>query len=270
MSLYAIGDVHGCCDQLRRLLDQFAFDPAADELWFVGDLVNRGADSLGTLRFVKQLGAGAACVLGNHDFHLMRFAAGLSTVSDAGMQAVLTAPDRDELLAWLYRLPLMKVDHERGLILVHAGLMPQWDVETASQLSAAVAAKLDSDDERPEFLATFYGDEPSRWSESLQGIDRLRFTVNAMTRMRYLTADEMALDLSCSEAPGNQPAGLLPWYDFAHRHNGYTVLFGHWAAHGFRRMNTCIALDSGCVWGGRLSAIRLEPGREEVFQIECD
>ncbi len=269
MSLYAIGDVHGCYDCLQRLLEKIAFDPVADELWFSGDLVNRGDKSLEVLRFVKGLGAGAACVLGNHEFHLMRFALGLSETRDAGLRAALAADDRDELLEWLYQCPLARVAERQKLIMVHAGLLPQWDVRTALRLSDEVSAQLADADSRQMFFETLYGDRPDCWDAKLTGMDRLRVAVNAMTRMRYLNERTMAMALSCTEAPGQQPAGLRPWYAFAHPREGYTTLYGHWASQGFRRGSDTIALDSACVWGERLSAMRLDDGRERLFQVEC-
>lgn len=269
MSFYAIGDVHGCYDCLRRLLDTFSFDPANDELWFVGDLVNRGDKSLEVLRFVRSMGDGASCVLGNHEFHLMRFALGLSETRDAGLQAVLAAGDCDELLEWLYRLPLVKVEEQRKLIMAHAGLLPQWDVQMALRLSDEVSLKLVTADSRRTFFEELYGDQPAYWSESLTGMDRLRIVVNAMTRMRYLNERTMAIDLSCTEVPGMQPAWLRPWHTFRHRREGYTTLCGHWASQGFQRGSDYIALDSACVWAGQLSAMRLDAGQERLFQVEC-
>ena len=270
MALYAIGDVHGCYDRLRQLLDTFAFDPSVDELWFVGDLVNRGDNSLEVLRFIKSLGDTASCVLGNHDFHLMRFALGLSETKDAGLRALLAAADRNELLEWLYRRPLLKVDQRRELIMVHAGLLPQWDIPTAQRLSDEVSASLSGADSRRPFFETLYGDQPDCWSDALEGMERLRIAVNAMTRMRYLNEETMAMDLSCTEAPGKQPAKLLPWHTFPHcRDKNYKVVSGHWASQGFRHTDGYIALDSACIWGGQLSAMRLDEGREELFQVEC-
>lgn len=273
MSLYAVGDVQGCYGDLQRLLDKIRFDPASDELWFAGDLVNRGPQSSQTLRFVKNLGAAARCVLGNHEFHLLRLAAGVAGSDDPGLRAVLAAPDADELIEWVASRPLLHVDRRRELILVHAGLLPQWDVDTAAALAAEVEAALhgDGDDRarrRRQFLATVYGDRPDRWDAALEGADRLRVIVNALTRLRFCGADGR-IDLEQTGAPGSQPHGLHPWYELPHRHGDYTVLFGHWAALGFRRMPGCVALDSGCVWRGRLTAFRLEPGRREAFSVDC-
>ncbi|MDD9885657.1 MAG: symmetrical bis(5'-nucleosyl)-tetraphosphatase [Gammaproteobacteria bacterium] len=267
MSLYAIGDVQGCYGDLRRLLDEIRFDPASDQLWFAGDLVNRGPQSLETLRFVKGLGDAARCVLGNHEFHLLRLAAGIGGGANDGLQAVLDAPDAGELTDWLARQPLLRADRRRELILVHAGLLPQWDIETAVALAAEVGAALRAD--RRGFLASLFGDAPDRWDEGLRGADRLRVIVNAMTRMRFCDADGR-MDMQCTGPPGAQPHGLRPWFEFPHRRDpACTVLFGHWAALGFARLPGCVALDSGCVWDGRLTAFRLEPGEWRAFSVEC-
>ena len=276
MSLYAVGDVQGCYDHLRRLVDKIRFDPASDELWFAGDLVNRGPQSLQTLRFVKGLGAAARCVLGNHEFHLLRLAAGVGGRSgdDAGLRAVLAAPDGCELIEWVASRPLLVLERRRKLILVHAGLLPQWDVDTAAALAVEVATALgaggaDRARRRRQFLATLYGDRPDRWEATLAGAERLRVIVNALTRLRFCAADGR-MDLTHTGPPGSQPRGLHPWYELPHRHADYTVLFGHWAALGFRRMPGYIALDSGCVWRGRLTAFRLDPGRWRAFDVDCD
>ena len=284
MSLYAVGDVQGCYDYLRRLLDKIRFDPASDELWFAGDLVNRGPQSLQTLRFVKGLGAAARCVLGNHEFHLLRLAAGVADNQDAGLRAVLAASDGRELIEWVAGRPLLIVERRRKLILAHAGVPPQWDVDTAAALAAEVEAALrgdaspddvspDDDDDRAQrrlrFLTTLYGDLPDRWDAALKGDDRLRVIVNALTRMRFCGADGR-MDLRHTGPPGSQPDGLHPWYELAHRHGDYTVVFGHWAALGFRRMPGYLALDSGCVWRGRLTAFRLDADRRQAFSVDCD
>lgn len=267
MSLYAIGDVQGCYADLRRLLDKIRFDPASDQLWFAGDLVNRGPQSLETLRFVKGLGGAARCVLGNHEFHLLCLAAGVGGNANDGLRAVLDAPDAGELTDWLARQPLLRVDRRRELILVHAGLLPQWDIETAVALAAEVGDALR--DDRRGFLASLYGDAPDRWHERLRGAGRLRVIVNAMTRLRFCGADGR-MDMQCTGPPGAQPDGLRPWFELPHRRDpACTVLFGHWAALGFAQLPGCVALDSGCVWDGRLTAFRLEPGEWRAFSVEC-
>ncbi len=271
MSLYAIGDVQGCYDALCRLLDHINYDPAEDELWFAGDIVNRGPQSLETLNFVRSLGNNAKWVLGNHELHLLKLADGLIEASQSTLDAVLDAPDADLLLEWVARQPLLRVDHQRKLILVHAGLLPQWDIALAVELAEHVCRQLQSPD-RKIFLAQLLDQKntPALWEDHLQGIERSAITVNAMTGIRFCDA-RGRMDFQAKTSPGEHPLGLYPWYTLAHeRDPDYTVLFGHWAALGYRRMKSYIALDSGCVWGGCLTAYRLDGGNEREFQIRCD
>jgi bis(5'-nucleosyl)-tetraphosphatase (symmetrical) len=231
----------------------------------VGDLVNRGPDSLACLRFVKSLGEGAVSVFGNHDLHLLCVAEGVEkTRKRDTLGEVLAAPDRDELLAWLRERPLLHA--EGGFVLVHAALLPEWSVEKALALAAEVQAQLRGDDYRI-FLARMYGDEPNRWSDALTGIDRLRVIVNAMTRLRVCSSDG-ALALDFKGEPGEVPRGLTPWFDMPERRSaGHTIVFGHWSALGLVTRDDVVALDSGCVWGRSLSALRLEDRR--LFQVPC-
>ncbi len=271
MSLYAIGDVQGCYDALRRLLDHINYDSAEDELWFAGDLVNRGPQSLETLNFVKSLGDNAKWVLGNHELHLLKLADGLIEASQSTLNAVLDAPNADILLEWVARQPLLRVDHQKKLILVHAGLLPQWDIELAVQLAAHVCQRLQSP-ERKTFLTQLLDQQntPALWEDHLQGINRLAITVNAMTGIRFCDA-QGRMDFQAKTPPSENPPGLYPWYTLEHKRDpSYTVLFGHWAALGYQRMRSYIALDSGCVWGGYLTAYRLDSGSEWEFQIPCD
>ena len=271
MSLYAIGDVQGCYDALCRLLDHINYDPAEDELWFAGDIVNRGRQSLETLNFVRSLGSDAKWVLGNHELHLLKLADGLVETSRNTLNAVLDAPDADLLLEWVARQPLLIVDHHRKLILVHAGLLPQWDIGLAVRLAEHVCQQLQSPD-RKIFLMQLLNQKntPALWEDHLQGIDRLAITINAMTSIRFCDA-QGCMDFEAKTSPGEHPSGLHPWYTLAHKRDpSYTVLFGHWAALGYRRMKSYIALDSGCVWGGCLTAYRLDDESEQEFQIRCD
>ena len=265
MAIYTIGDVQGCFGELQELLAAIRFDRNKDRLWFVGDLVNRGPESLAVLRFVKQLGSAAVTVLGNHDLHLITFAAGLAKPrEDDTLDEVLAAPDRGELIDWLRGLPLIHV--EEGHILVHAGLLPQWDAAKAQALARAVEAALRGPRYR-EFLETLYGGTPDRWDESLRGADRLRVIVNAMTRMRFCTPEGVMEFRSKGDAT-SAPAGYLPWFDVPGRKSAsHTVVCGHWSALGLRIAPGLLALDSGCVWGGRLSAVRLD-GRA-LTQVPC-
>jgi bis(5'-nucleosyl)-tetraphosphatase (symmetrical) len=256
MALYAIGDVQGCFAELRRLLDKIQFDAAQDQLWFTGDLVNRGPDSLATLRFIKALGPAAVAVLGNHDLHLLAVASGASrTKHKDTFGDVLAATDRDELLEWLRRLPLCHRDQR--FTLVHAGVAPQWTVAEAHELAAEAQAVLAGEQYR-EFLPHLYGDRPDRWSGDLTGWDRLRCIVNCLTRLRYCDR-QGRLDFKEKGAPGTQPPALIPWFDVPDRNSqGSEIVFGHWSALGFRRVNGCYALDTGCLWGGELTALRLD------------
>jgi len=268
MATYAIGDVQGCFEPLQRLLDAIGFSPARDRLWFVGDLVNRGPQSLEVLRFVKGLGAAALTVLGNHDLHLVMQAAGFGKANkEDTLDAILAAPDRDELLAWLRAQPLFHLEGDWAL--VHAGLLPSWDVAQAQALSAEVSAALNAPNYR-EFLAHLWGSEPAAWDDALTGWDRLRVVVNAMTRMRFVTPDgRMELRAPGAKGPPERgPAGTLPWFAVPGRKSAdRLIVFGHWSALGFRQTDNVLALDSGCLWGGQLTAVRLEDRR--VFQMPC-
>lgn len=268
MATYAIGDLQGCYDPLRRLLDYISFDPAADRVWFVGDLVNRGPQSLEVLRFVKALGVAATVVLGNHDLHLVMQAAGYGKPSSEDtLEAVLAATDRDELLAWLRARPLFHV--EDNWAMVHAGLLPSWTVAQAQALSDEASAALRADDYR-EFLANMWGSEPAVWSDDLAGWDRLRVVVNAMTRMRYVTlAGAMEFRAAGAKSPPDKgPPGCLPWFDASGRASAdHAIACGHWSALGFRDEANILALDTGCLWGGCLTAVRLEDRR--AFRQPC-
>ena len=263
MPTYAIGDIQGCYAPLARMLDRIAFDPAADRLWIVGDLVNRGPESLQVLRFLRDLGDAASIVLGNHDLYLLMVAAGFKRRdSDDTLFQVLEAPDRDELIDWLACLPLIKVHGEH--VLVHAGLLPGWTVTRAQALASEVSTVLGGARAR-EFLLNLAGNRPERWSDGLKGWDRLRVIVNALTRLRFCTADGR-MDLRAKGAPHKAPPGMLPWFRVPDRFSRtHTVVCGHWSALGFYREPGLIALDSGCVWGGKLTAIRIED--DAVFQV---
>lgn len=266
MALYAIGDLQGCIAPLERLLEEIRFDHAVDRLWFVGDLVNRGPDSLACLRFVKALGDRAITVLGNHDLHLLSIAEGVSKVKHRDtLDEVLRASDRDELLAWLRHRPLMHVDGRFAL--VHAGLVPEWTIEKARSLAAEVEAMLRSAD-HVELLANMYGDEPARWSDGLRGMERLRVVINAMTRLRVCDASG-AMMLAFKGEPDEAPdERWIPWFDVPGRRSADTVIVcGHWSALGLKMRADLLSLDSGCVWGRQLSAVRLED--RALFQASC-
>ena len=262
MATYAIGDLQGCYDPLRRLLDYISFDPAADRIWFVGDLVNRGPASLEVLRFVKSLGAAATVVLGNHDLHLVMQAEGYGKANkEDTLEEVLAAADRDELVAWLRAQPLFHVEGDWAM--VHAGLLPTWTVAQAKALSDEASAALAAADYR-EFLAHMWGSEPATWEDDLAGWDRLRVVVNAMTRMRYVTAvGAMEFRAAGAKAPPDKgPPGCVPWFSAPMRASAnHQIVCGHWSALGFHEEPNLLALDTGCLWGGCLTAVRLEDRR---------
>ena len=265
MARIAIGDVQGCGDELRELVAKTGFSADRDQLWFVGDLVNRGPRSLEVLRWVRSLGDAAVVVLGNHDLHLLAVAYGghRELRDDDTLDAVLAAPDRAALLDWLLHRPLAwEAD---GALMVHAGLVPQWSGADALRLAREVERALRRDPER--VFAGMYGNRPDRWDESLDGAERRRFVINALTRMRYCRADGM-LDLKLKDRPGSQPRGWLPWFDVPGRASaGTRVVCGHWSTLGLVQRQDLLALDTGCVWGGALTAVSLEDGRR--WQLAC-
>jgi len=265
MSTYAIGDIQGCYDSLTQLLDHVDFDATVDRLWLVGDLVNRGSQSLAVLRFVAGLGPRAVTVLGNHDIHLLMVAAGLTPQKkNDTFGDVLDAPDRDELLGWLRRQPLLHA--EEGYVMVHAGILPEWSVEEASTIARETEQRL-SGRGHLEFFAELYGDAPTRWHPSLSGNARGRFAVNAFTRMR-MVGKAGDLDFSHKGPLTRAPTALTPWFDSPQRKAlQQTILFGHWSALGLVDRNGVLGLDTGCVWGRQLSAVRLEDRR--LFSIVC-
>jgi bis(5'-nucleosyl)-tetraphosphatase (symmetrical) len=263
MALYAIGDIQGCHAEFCQLLDLIAFSPASDRLWLVGDLVNRGPESLAVLREVRSLGDAATTVLGNHDFHLLTIAAGHRRAHrDDTLDAILHAPDRDELIAWLQARPLVVSEGER--LLVHAGLLPQWTPATALMLSREVQAMLAGANAH-EFLGVLYGDEPRQWSEDLAGYERLRIAVNACTRLRFCTADG-TLDFREKRGAGHAPDGFAPWFAQPTRQTArMTVVCGHWSTLDLMLAPNVLMLDSGCLWGGTLTGVRLADG--QVTQV---
>ena len=260
MSTYAIGDIQGCYDSLQRLLQHCAFDPATDRLWLVGDLVNRGPHSLETLRLIKSLGPAAVTV------YLIMVAEGGAKFrgKDDTLQEILDAPDCDELLDWLRHQPICHTEGE--YCLVHAGLLPQWTAERARELAREVEAALQGPNFR-EFILNLWGSEPTGWSDKLRGWPRLRVIVNAMTRMRFCTLDGV-MEFKVKGKLANAPAGHIPWFDLPDRKSADSVLVtGHWSALGLKVTPNLLALDSGCLWGGHLTAVRLED--RQVFQVDC-
>ena len=270
MATYAIGDIQGCYEPLRRLLDRIAFDPSKDRLWFVGDLVNRGPDSLACLRFVRSLDEQADVVLGNHDLHLLARAEGETrSARKDNLDDILTAPDRDDLLDWLRHRPLMHQDTKKGFAMVHAGLPPQWDIPQALACAREVEEALRGPDYRA-FLKGMYGDQPAIWSDDLSGMERLRFITNCLTRMRYCDT-QGRLDLTAKGHPATQPAGALPWFRIPGRASrDQRIVFGHWSTLKWLAENNVWSLDTGCLWGGQLTAIRLRRKKTiKRYDVDC-
>ena len=265
MSTYAIGDLQGCYVSLQALLTKIKFNKSRDALWFVGDLVNRGPDSLACLRFASGLGDRAIAVLGNHDLHLLAVAEGVSRAGKRDtIQLILNAPDRDDLLAWLRSQKLLHVDSQ--FIMVHAGLLPQWSLKMAISLAHEVEALIRGR-ERRSFLKSMYGDEPVLWDDALVGDARSRLVANAMTRMRLLNKqDEVNLDYKGGLAA--IPMGTVPWFTRRHASTvNKTVIAGHWSALGLHVTRNFVGLDTGCAWGQQLTAMRLED--RAIFQVDC-
>jgi len=269
MSTYAIGDIQGCYTELQQLLQLIHFNPSQDVLWCTGDLVNRGPQSLEVLRYIKKLKERAIVVLGNHDLHLLAVAYGNTEYLKPGdtLTPILEAPDREELLEWLRRRPFLHHDAALGFTLIHAGLPPQWDLLQARQCAAEVEKALSGQKCR-EYLANLYGNEPKKWSEKLTGWDKLRFITNCFTRLRYCNA-KGKLTMKKKGAPSfylNDED--KPWFWWPHRASrNQPIIFGHWATLGYYAENGVYALDTGCVWGGALTALRLED--KQVFSLPC-
>ncbi|MGH8168601.1 MAG: symmetrical bis(5'-nucleosyl)-tetraphosphatase [Woeseiaceae bacterium] len=269
MAVYAIGDIQGCYEPFRRLLDKLRFEPEKDRLWLTGDLVNRGPKSLKTLRFVQSLGDTAITVLGNHDLHLIAVANGIgrSREQNGPLAKLLRADDCDELVDWLRRRPLAHFSPDLNALMVHAGLHPRWTVKKTLARAAEVEAVLRSD-AYLNFLPKLYGNSPSRWSGKLTGNKRLRFIVNCLTRMRMIDKDGR-MDYSHKGPPGSARKGLIPWFEAPDaRWRGTRVIFGHWSALGLIVKRDLIGIDSGCVWDGELTAVRLNDS-PEIVQIDC-
>ncbi|MCP3687738.1 MAG: symmetrical bis(5'-nucleosyl)-tetraphosphatase [Gammaproteobacteria bacterium] len=270
MAVYAIGDVQGCYTNLCRLLDKIGFDACSDKLWFCGDLVNRGPESLETLRFIKSLGGQAVTVLGNHDLHLLAIYHSGQTVNELdSLHAVLNSPDCDELMGWLQSRPLLHFDQNLQALMVHAGIHPKWSLAQARQCAAEVEQVLSGPDSQTYFRQ-MYGDKPNHWSTELSGIGRMRFITNVLTRMRFLSYDGERLDMKAKGAPAQHPE-LEPWYLQNERLNdGIRVVFGHWSTLAAGSYGHYFALDGGCVWGGSFVALRIDLEKPQWFSVSCD
>ncbi len=267
MSTYAIGDLQGCLEPLLELLDKLNFNSSKDSLWFTGDLINRGPDSLKTLRYIMSLGDKAISVLGNHDLHFLAVAAGHNRRDSRDtFDSLLAAPDLNDLVAWLRSRPLIHYDQSRNMALIHAGLPPQWSIADAITYAHEIEDLLLNSNYQ-QLLGNMYGNSPTQWNNELKGEDRYRFIINCFTRMRYCTADGH-LDFKYKNSPGTQAESLLPWFNLDARNNIDTViLFGHWSTLGFNHEQNTFALDSGCLWGGTLTALNVD--NKKTISVKC-
>ncbi len=264
---YFVGDVQGCCSALDALLTKIDFSPSRDRIYVLGDLVNRGPQSLETLRRLRGFGDSATCLLGNHDLNLLAVAHGVRKPHKGDtIGEILDAPDREAWLDWLRQRRMAVFEH--GWLMVHAGVVPQWDTAQTLRLAGEVESLLRGD-ALAEFLPQMYGDAPARWHESLAGTERMRFVINALTRTRFVAADG-TLDLVTKEGADGAPAGFYPWFDVPGRRTlGTPIAFGHWANLGLIDRADLLALDTGCVWGRQLSAARVDGDRREIIQVDC-
>jgi len=273
MALYLIGDVQGCDSALQYLLDTLSFSPSTDTLYLLGDLVNRGPDSAGVLRRLMRYGNSAQCLLGNHDLHLLATALGARRPSRKDtLGKVLQAPDREAMLAWLRQqhMAFLLQHQTRSILMVHAGVLPSWSATQTMALAGEFEAVLRSPDLN-DFLHQMYGNTAKRWEDSLTGAERLRVIVNALTRLRFCTADGV-MEFDTSDGAHAAPPGYMPWFEVPGRKTAdITVAFGHWSTVGWLGRDDVLALDSGCVWGGHLSALKLGTGTagHELIQVKC-
>ena len=273
MSTYAIGDIQGCYSELQNLLNEINFDERRDELWFAGDLVNKGPKSLQTLRFIKTLGVNAKITLGNHDLHLLAVAKNIRPLSKKdSIQEILAADDVKELIDWLKSRPLLITDDNLNFTMVHAGLPPQWSLENAKEFAKECELILQGE-KINNLLAEMYGDTPNIWVNSLQDYAKQRLIINCFTRIRFCNSDGM-LDFDAKVAPGKQNTSLIPWYSLPNRKTkDNKIIFGHWSTvhigneKNFKQYNV-YPIDTGCLWGGRLTAMRLED--EKVFSVPSE
>lgn len=264
MALYAVGDLQGCLIPLQQLLEHVRFDPAADQLWLAGDLVNRGPDSIGCLRFVKALGESAHTVLGNHDLHLLACYYN-NKRQDSDIANTLAAPDADELMAWLEKQPLLMHDADRKLVMTHAGLPPNWKVKAAKGYAEEVQNYLADVTTRKAFFADMYGNEPNPFTPDLSGLPRIRAIVNTLTRMRFCQADG-TLEFAAKSSPNQAPEGFKPWFQWPVKRK-HRVVFGHWAAlMGRTGLRSVVGLDTGYVWGNHLTLMNMDTG----LRYTCD
>ena len=265
---YLIGDLQGCCDAFEHLLAEIDFSPSRDHLTVLGDLVNRGPQSLAVLRRMRALGSAADAVLGNHDLHLLAVAHGVRPEHDTDtLREILDAPDREAWLDWLRQRPLALM--RDGWLCVHAGVAPAWDAARTLELAAEVQTLLRGPD-LAQFLPQMYGNQPALWQDTLAGPDRWRHVINVLTRIRFCHPDG-TLDFKAKQGPMGAPAGLVPWFEFPGRAStGTPIAFGHWSTLGLVNRSDLLSLDTGCAWGGALTALRIDGGRRDIIQVPCD
>lgn len=268
MAIYAVGDLQGCLSPLLIGLDRLQFNRENDEIWFVGDLVNRGPQSLQTLRYVKSLGDCAKVVLGNHDLHLLALAHGQGRGQHRDLDPIIEAPDATDLIEWLRHQPLMIRNKELHLTMVHAGIYPWWSIKEAHGYAKEVEEVLRGDQAK-KFFKRMYGKRPAQWSKDLEGWARYRFITNAFTRMRFCTR-KGALNFSHKSPPGRQPKQIVPWYEIRPRpRKNWRIAFGHWSSAGHWFDGNHVALDSGCVWGETMTFARLDQRRISTLKVPC-
>ncbi|TXR51830.1 symmetrical bis(5'-nucleosyl)-tetraphosphatase [Reinekea thalattae] len=270
MSLYAVGDLHGCVEPLKRLLDHVKFDPSNDQLWLTGDLVCRGPDSIGTLEYVRSLGDAAQTVLGNHDLHLLACYEALPAKASSEIRNILKQPNAAELLAWLIEQPMLVQDEQRKLIMTHAGIPPQWSDKKAIKRAREAESCFADKNARYEFFKQMYGQSPNRWSGKLIGHNRLRYIVNAFTRMRFCDANGK-LDFKAKSSPQKAPLGMLPWYEWPANKREHRLIFGHWAAlMGITHNYNMIGLDTGYAWGNYLTLMNMDNSTRYICDAKGD
>jgi bis(5'-nucleosyl)-tetraphosphatase (symmetrical) len=268
MATYAVGDVQGCFSELEHLLQIIEFNQLTDQLWFVGDLVNRGPQSLETIQFIKSLGNAAQCVLGNHDVHLLACHAGLQSCKPkSSLRPILDSHHVVDIIHWLRKQPLLHHDAKLNWTMVHAGMLPQWDLALASSCAREVEQQLQSD-HYIEFLQHAYGNQPRQWQADLADTDRWRLILNAFTRLR-LCNQEGAMDFAYKGPLGEQAPDLQAWFDVPRKSQNLRILFGHWSALGLMHTDNLLGLDTGCLWGNQLTAARIDIEPVKIYSIEC-
>ena len=271
MAVYVIGDLQGCYTELNRLLDKIRFDQVRDQLWFCGDLVNRGPESLQSLRFVRSLGDAAVTVLGNHDLHLLAiFHKQQKPRKSDTLSEILNSPDCAELMAWLQSRQLVHFDRKLNFMLVHAGIHPEWDLRETLNCADELEVALQKNNGKV-FFKQMYGDVPDHWSPGLTGIERLRCITNILTRMRFVTADGR-LEYKAKGSPQQHAdQGLTPWFETNRQlDDSIRIAFGHWSTLRVGVYGKHYAVDGGCVWGGRITALRIDSSEPQWFSIGCE